>query len=270
MQQHRKVQVTGVDTYQLPTLSNEKMRKLFKKAQQGNESAREELVCNNLRLVLSVLQRFKNRGEHIDDLFQVGCVGLLKAIDNFQLDQNVNFSTYAVPMIMGEIKRYLRDNNPIHISRSLKSMAQQVQQTKERLAKQNQKEPTVTEIANDMGVEVDEVLFAYNAAFDPVSLYDPVFNDSSDPVYVVDLLNDKNENSDVWVEGLELTQAMKELPTRERQILFARFFEGRTQTEIAAEIGISQAQVSRIEKAALSLIRRYYQGGTSGKPGRQE
>ncbi len=253
-----KVQLSGVNTFKLATLSSQEMKELFKKVKKGDLQAREVLVECNLRLVLSILQRFKNRGESMDDLFQVGCIGLLKAIDNFQLEHEVNFSTYAVPMIIGEIKRYLRDNNSIHISRSIKNLSHQVQQIREELLQKNSREPKVGEIAKEMGLTPEEVVFAFNAAQEPLSLYDPVFNDSTDPVYVMDMISDQSGGSDQWLDNLALQEAMDRLQPRERQILEARFFEGRTQVEIAKQVGISQAQVSRIEKAAMEMIRNYY------------
>ncbi|HOB86502.1 MAG TPA: RNA polymerase sporulation sigma factor SigG [Bacillota bacterium] len=261
----RKVQLSGVNTFKLSTLTPAEMKELFAKMQKGDAQARDTLVEGNLRLVLSILQRFKNRGEILDDLFQVGCIGLLKAIDNFRLDQGVNFSTYAVPMIIGEIKRYLRDNNSIHISRSIKNLSHKVQQTREELIKKYSREPKVSEIARELDLSAEEVVFAFNAAQEPVSLYDPVYNDSTDPVYVMDMISDQNSNSDDWLDTLALQEALARLQPREREILEARFFEGKTQMEIARKVGISQAQVSRIEKAALALIRSYYRQEGGGE-----
>lgn len=253
-----KVQLTGVNTFKLSTLPPREMKELFRKVKKGDQQARDRLVEVNLRLVLSILQRFKNRGESLDDLFQVGCIGLLKAIDNFQLEQEVNFSTYAVPMIIGEIKRYLRDNNSIHISRSIKTLSQRVQQTREELLKKNSREPNVNEIAAVMDLTVEEVVFAFNATQEPLSLYDPVFSDSTDPVYVMDMISDQSHSTEKWLDNLALQEALAKLQPRERQILEARFYEGKTQVEIARQVGISQAQVSRIEKAAIELIRNHY------------
>ncbi len=253
-----KVQLSGVNTFKLATLTPQEMKELFLRVKKGDQLAREILVEGNLRLVLSILQRFKNRGESLDDLFQVGCIGLLKAIDNFQLEHEVNFSTYAVPMVIGEIKRYLRDNNSIHISRSIKNMSHRVQQTREELIKKNCREPKVGEIAEALELTPEEVVFAFNASQEPLSLYDPVFNDSTDPVYVMDMISDQSSCSEKWLDNLALQEALDRLQPRERQILEARFFEGKTQVEIAKQVGISQAQVSRIEKAALELIRNYY------------
>lgn len=258
--QVKKVNISGVNTYKLPVLTGSRMKELFRQMQAGDRSARQELVNGNLRLVLSVLQRFKNRGENLDDLFQVGCIGLMKAVDNFSLEHNVHFSTYAVPMIIGEIKRHLRDNNPVRVSRSLKMLAHKAQQTREELTRKLLREPSVNEIAEVLGITPEEVVFAYQAINDPVSLHDPVFQDTTDPVYVMDLVSDQTSNADLWVEDITLRQALEILTERERSILESRFFEGRTQTEIAEEIGISQAQVSRIEKAALRQVRRHLQG----------
>lgn len=254
--QERKVNICGVNTYKLPVLSGARMKELFRKMHDGDRAARQELINGNLRLVLSVLQRFKNRGENLDDLFQVGCIGLMKAVDNFSLEHNVHFSTYAVPMIIGEIKRHLRDNNAMRVSRSLKMLAQKAQQVREELTRKFLREPTVKEIADDMGITPEEVVFAYQAINEPVSLYDPVFQDTTDPVYVMDMVSDQKSSADLWLEDIALRQAMEILTERERRILEFRYFEGRTQTEIATEIGISQAQVSRIEKAALRQVRR--------------
>lgn len=263
--QVRKVNISGVNTYKLPVLSSARMKELFIKMQAGEKSARRELINGNLRLVLSVLQRFKNRGENLDDLFQVGCIGLMKAVDNFSLEHNVHFSTYAVPMIIGEIKRHLRDNNAVRVSRSLKMLAQKAQQAREELTRKLLREPTIQEIAQQLGVTAEEVVFAYQAINDPVSLHDPVFADSTDPVYIMDVVSDQKNTAELWVEDITLHQALEVLSERERQILEARFFEGRTQTEIAAAIGISQAQVSRIEKAALRRIRHHLadEGGSA-------
>ncbi|NLZ28301.1 MAG: RNA polymerase sporulation sigma factor SigG, partial [Firmicutes bacterium] len=256
----RKVQISGVNTYKLPVINNKKMIELLRDLKDGDESARQILVEGNLRLVLSILQRFKNRGESLDDLFQVGCIGLMKAIDNFQLEQKVNFSTYAVPMIIGEIKRYLRDNNnSIHISRSIKNLAHRIQQTREMLTKDYLREVTLKEIATELDITIEEVVFAMNSCHDPLSLHDPVFNDSTDPVYIMDLISDQCQSTDNWIENIAIKEALDKLPPREKEILEARFFEGKTQLEIAGEIGISQAQVSRLEKAALRFLRhRYY------------
>lgn len=264
---HRKVNLSGVNTFNLPSLSNSYMMDLFQRMKEGEEEAREELIEGNLRLVLSILQRFKNRGESMDDLFQVGCIGLMKAIDNFKTDQKVNFSTYAVPMIIGEIKRYLRDNNSIHISRSVKNLAHRIQQTREKLMKEHLKEPTIKEVARELEITEEEAVIALNSANEPISLYDPVFNDSTDPVYVMDLISDQEHTTENWLENLAIKEALTCLGEREREILKARFFQGKTQLEIAREIGISQAQVSRLEKAALKFIKcHYFKGDNSDVP----
>lgn len=263
--QAKKVNISGVNTYKLPVLSGARMKELFRRMENGEEEARQELINGNLRLVLSVLQRFKNRGENLDDLFQVGCIGLMKAVDNFALEHNVHFSTYAVPMIIGEIKRHLRDNNAVRVSRSLKTLAQKAQQVREDLTRRFLREPTIQEIALELAVAPEEVVLAYQASNDPLSLYDPVFNDTTDPVYVMDLVSDQKHTAELWVEDITLRQALEILTDRERRVLESRFFEGRTQTEIASEIGVSQAQVSRIEKAALRQVRRHLSGEEAGK-----
>jgi RNA polymerase sporulation-specific sigma factor len=260
MMQLKKVNLCGVNTHKLPFLSAARIKELFNKKAEGDQDVRQELINGNLRLVLSILQRFKNRGENLDDLFQVGCIGLIKAVDNFSLEHNVNFSTYAVPMVIGEIRRYLRDNNALRVSRSLKVLAQKAQQIREKLTGKLLREPTIGEIAQELGVTPEEVVFAYQTLNEPISLHEPVFQDASDPVYVLDLVSDKKCSAELWVEDLTLRQALTTLTKRERKILEDRFFDGRTQMEIAAEIGISQAQVSRIEKAALRQVRRCLQG----------
>jgi RNA polymerase sporulation-specific sigma factor len=252
-----KVEICGVNTSKLPVLKNSVMRELFKKVQEGDFSAREELISGNLRLVLSVIQRFTNRGEYVDDLFQVGCIGLMKAIDNFDLGQNVKFSTYAVPMIIGEIRRYLRDNNPIRVSRSLRDIAYKALQVRDNLVNRNSREPSISEIANELNIPREEIVFALDAIQDPVSLFEPIYHDGGDPIYVMDQIGDE-KNTDVnWLETISIKEAMSKLNERERHILTLRFFEGKTQMEVAEEIGISQAQVSRLEKAALHFLRKY-------------
>ena len=258
--QAKKVNICGVNTYKLPVLGGPRMKELFRRFRDGDRTARQELINGNLRLVLSVLQRFKNRGENLDDLFQVGCIGLMKAVDNFSLDHNVHFSTYAVPMIIGEIKRHLRDNNAVRVSRSLKVMAQKAQHVREELTRKLLREPTINEIAEVLGITPEEVVFAYQAMNDPISLHDPVFQDTTDPVYIMDLVSDQKHSAELWVEDITLRQALEILTKRERRILESRFFEGQTQTEIATEIGISQAQVSRIEKAALRQVKNHLSG----------
>ncbi|MDR6224789.1 RNA polymerase sporulation sigma factor SigG [Desmospora profundinema] len=253
-----KVEICGVDTSKLPVLKNEEMRALFRSLQEeGDRSAREKLVNGNLRLVLSVIQRFNNRGENVDDLFQVGCIGLMKAIDNFDLSQNVKFSTYAVPMIIGEIRRYLRDNNPIRVSRSLRDIAYKALQVRDTLTYRHSREPTIHEISEALSVSKEEVVFALDAIQDPVSLFEPIYQDGGDPIYVMDQLSDEKDVN--WVEEIALREAMGKLNNREKMILSMRFFEGKTQMEVADEIGISQAQVSRLEKAAIQQMNKFIQ-----------
>ncbi len=252
-----KVEICGVNTAKLPVLNNEQKAKLFDRIHKGDKKAREEFINGNLRLVLSVIQRFNNRGEYVDDLFQVGCIGLIKAIDNFDLSQNVRFSTYAVPMIIGEIRRYLRDNNSIRVSRSLRDTAYKALQVKERLIKENSKEPTVQEIANELGVKKEEVVFALDAIQEPVSLFESVYHDGGDTIFVMDQVSDTKNKDENWLEDIALNEAMKRLNEREKVILNLRFYQGKTQMEVAEEIGISQAQVSRLEKSALKHMRKY-------------
>ncbi len=254
-----KVEICGVDTSKLPVLKNEEMRVLFKKMQSGDLSSREKLVNGNLRLVLSVIQRFNNRGEFIDDLFQVGCIGLMKSIDNFDLGHNVRFSTYAVPMIIGEIRRYLRDNNPIRVSRSLRDIAYKALQARDRLMIKNSKEPTAQEIARELDVPKEEVVFALDAIQDPVSLFEPIYNDGGDPIFVMDQISDDKNKDSTWTEDIAVKEAMRRLNEREKSILVMRFFQGKTQMEVANEIGISQAQVSRLEKAAIQQMNKNIQ-----------
>ncbi|HHW49682.1 MAG TPA: RNA polymerase sporulation sigma factor SigG [Clostridiaceae bacterium] len=252
-----KVEICGVNTSKLPVLTNEQKKQLFERIQKGDASAREEFINGNLRLVLSVIQRFNNRGEHVDDLFQVGCIGLIKAIDNFDVNQNVRFSTYAVPMIIGEIRRYLRDNNSIRVSRSLRDIAYKALQVKEKLTNKNSREPTIAEIAKELKLPKEEVVFALDAIQDPISLFESVYHDGGDAIYVMDQVRDEKNMDDNWLEGISLKEAMRKLNDREKLILNLRFFEGRTQMEVAEEIGISQAQVSRLEKTALMHMRKY-------------
>lgn len=254
-----KVEICGVDTSKLPVLKNEEMRLLFKEMQAGDITAREKLVNGNLRLVLSVIQRFNNRGEFVDDLFQVGCIGLMKSIDNFDLGQNVKFSTYAVPMIIGEIRRYLRDNNPIRVSRSLRDIAYKALQVREKLMSETSKEPTAEEIAKVLDVSHEEIVFALDAIQDPVSLFEPIYNDGGDPIYVMDQLSDERNKDVQWIEEIALKEGMRRLNEREKLILRKRFFQGKTQMEVAEEIGISQAQVSRLEKAAIKQMNKNIQ-----------
>lgn len=254
-----KVEICGVDTSKLPVLKNDEMRKLFKELQGGDLSARETLVNGNLRLVLSVIQRFNNRGEYVDDLFQIGCIGLMKSIDNFDLGQNVKFSTYAVPMIIGEIRRYLRDNNPIRVSRSLRDIAYKALQVKEKLMSQTSREPTAEEIAKVLELPHEEIVFALDAIQDPVSLFEPIYNDGGDPIYVVDQLSDEKNKDSSWIDEIALKEGMRRLNEREKLIIRKRFFQGKTQMEVADEIGISQAQVSRLEKAAIKQMNKNIQ-----------
>jgi RNA polymerase sporulation-specific sigma factor len=255
-----KVEICGVDTSKLPVLKNDEMRKLFHAMQNGDPYARETIVNGNLRLVLSVIQRFNNRGEFVDDLFQVGCIGLMKSIDNFDLGQNVKFSTYAVPMIIGEIRRYLRDNNPIRVSRSLRDIAYKALQVRERLLAENSKEPTPVQIAEVLGVTHEEIVFALDAIQDPVSLFEPIYNDGGDPIFVMDQISDDRNKDEQWVEEFALREGMKRLNDREKMIISKRFFQGKTQMEVADEIGISQAQVSRLEKSAIRQMNKNIQG----------
>lgn len=252
-----KVEICGVNTAKLPLLTTEEKEALFKRILAGDKQAREEYIKGNLRLVLSVIQHFSSSSENVDDLFQIGCIGLIKAIDNFDITQNVKFSTYAVPMILGEVRRYLRDNNAIRVSRSLRDTAYKAIYAKENLMKRNLKEPTIMEIANEVGITKEEITYALDAIQSPVSLYEPVYTDGGDPLYVMDQISDKKNREENWIEQLSLSEAMKRLPERERHIIDMRFFEGKTQTEVAEEVGISQAQVSRLEKNALKSMRNY-------------
>lgn len=251
-----KVEICGVNTSKLPVLKNEEMKSLFKSMHEGDLEARDKLIRGNLRLVLSVIQRFSNRGEYVDDLFQVGCIGLIKAIDNFDLSQNVRFSTYAVPMIIGEIRRYLRDNNAVRVSRSLRDIAYKALQVREKLVCDNSAEPTIAQIAKELQIPREEVVFALDAIQEPVSLFEPIYNDGGDPILVMDQISDEKNTDDIWLEEIAIKEAMKKLNERERHIVALRFFGGKTQMEVAEEIGISQAQVSRLEKAALKQLRK--------------
>lgn len=252
-----KVEICGVNTAKLPTLTHEEKCALFERIQQGDMQAREEFIRGNLRLVLRIIQRFYNRGENADDLFQVGCIGLIKSIDNFDLSQNVRFSTYAVPMIIGEIRRYLRDNSPMRVSRSLRDIAYKALQVRETITREKGEESTIEEIAKALDLPKEDVVFALDAIQDPISLYEPVFHDDGDALYVMDQIrDDKNTNED-WLQHIALNEAMEQLGERERKILNLRFFKGKTQMEVSEEIHISQAQVSRIEKAALKEMRKW-------------
>ncbi|MDL2281095.1 RNA polymerase sporulation sigma factor SigG [Selenomonadales bacterium OttesenSCG-928-I06] len=252
-----KVEICGVNTSKLPVLSAAKMRELFIELQAGNTEIREQLIYSNLRLVLSVIQRFSNRGEYADDLFQVGCIGLMKAIDNFDLGQNVKFSTYAVPMIIGEIRRYLRDNNPIRVSRSMRDIAYKALQIRDSLINKYSREPSINEIAKELQIEPEEIVFALDAIQEPISLFEPIYHDGGDPIFVMDQISDEKNLDLSWLEGIAIKEALRKLSDREKHILTLRFFEGKTQMEVAEEIGISQAQVSRLEKAALGHMKKY-------------
>ena len=255
-----KVEICGVNTAKLPVLSNEEKELLFERIKQGDQEARELYIKGNLRLVLSVIRRFGSSNENADDLFQIGCVGLIKAIDNFDTTLNVKFSTYAVPMIIGEIRRYLRDNNAIRVSRSLRDIAYKAIYAKENYMRQNLREPTIMEIASEIGIDKEEIVYALDAIQSPVSLYEPVYTEGGDTLYVMDQVSDKKNKEENWVENLALRDAIHRLNDRERQIIHLRFFEGKTQMEVANEIGISQAQVSRLEKNALKSMRNYLNG----------
>ncbi|PJI06670.1 MULTISPECIES: RNA polymerase sporulation sigma factor SigG [Clostridium] len=252
-----KVEICGVNTSKLPVLKEKEMRELLISMRNGNKTSREKFIRGNLRLVLSVIQRFNNRGENADDLFQVGCIGLIKSIDNFDLSQNVKFSTYAVPMIIGEIRRYLRDNNSIRVSRSLRDIAYRALQVRDKLISKNNKEPTVSQIAKELELPREEVIFALDAIQDPISLFEPIYHDDGDAIYVMDQISDNKDLDESWLQNISIKEAMKKLSDREKMILNMRFFDGRTQMEVADEIGISQAQVSRLEKTALKHMRKY-------------
>ena len=247
-----KVEICGVNTSKLPVIKEKK--ELIIKMREGDKKARETFIQGNLRLVLSVIQRFNNRGENVDDLFQVGCIGLMKAIDNFDLEQNVKFSTYAVPMIIGEIRRYLRDNNSVRVSRSIKDTAYKAMQAKEKLTAKYMREPTVSEIAKEIDMKREDVVIALESIIDPISLYDPVYSDGGDTIYVLDQIGD-NSDADCWLDELALKDSIKHLSDREKSILSLRFMQGKTQIEVSEEIGISQAQVSRLEKCAIKKIK---------------
>ena len=249
-----KVVICGVDTSKLPILKEKDKEALLTKVKEGNKSARDELIKGNLRLVLSVIQRFSGRGESLDDLFQIGCIGLIKSIDNFDISQQVKFSTYAVPMIIGEVRRYLRDTRPIRVSRSIKDTAYHAMQAKEKLTAKLGREPTVNEIAEILGVEKAEVVIALESVVDPVSLYEPVYSDGGDTIYVLDQVGDKNDDRN-WLDEISFKEEIKKLSDRERLILSLRYMKGKTQMEVSSQIGISQAQVSRLEKGAISKIK---------------
>ncbi len=249
-----KVEICGVNTAKLQTLKNDEMRELLDRSHHGDKDARDKLICGNLRLVLSVIQRFTSRGENPDDLFQVGCIGLIKAIDNFDPSHEVMFSTYGVPMISGEVKRFLRDNNVVRVSRSMRDTAYRAMQIKEQLTNENGKEPNITEIAKRMELPPEDVVIALESIVEPVSLYEPVFSDGGDTIYIMDQVKGGTTDGD-WLEEIAMREAIRDLTDRERKILSMRFIDGKTQTEVAGEIGISQAQVSRLEKGAMSRIK---------------
>lgn len=256
-----KVDICGVNTAKLPLLSNEEKEALFLRIMEGDEAAREQYINGNLRLVLSIIQRFSSSGENVDDLFQIGCVGLIKAIDNFQPQEyQVRFSTYAVPMIIGEIRRYLRDNSSIRVSRSLRDTAYKAIYAKENFIKKNFREPTMNEISDEIGISKEDIVYAMDAIQTPVSLYEPVYTDGGDTLYVMDQIGDKSSKEENWVEEIALSEALSRLPERERHIINLRFYEGKTQMEVAKCIGISQAQVSRLEKSALKTMKNYLAG----------
>ena len=253
-----KVEICGVNTSRLPILSKKEKEELLIKIKEGDNEARNTFINGNLRLVLSVIQRFYRKSESADDLFQVGCVGLIKAIDNFDISQNVQFSTYAVPMIIGEVKRYLRDNNSIRVSRSVRDLAYKIIQFKEKYAKEFGKEPSVEEIAKELQVEKEDIAFSLDAIQDPISLQEPVYNDGTENIFIMDQVKDKKNTDELWAEKMTMIQAMKKLNEKEKMIITKRFFDGRTQMEVAEEIGISQAQVSRLEKNAIEHIKKWY------------
>ncbi len=251
---YNKVEICGINTSSLKTLTEKEKTVLIEKAKQGDNTARDKLITGNLRLVLSVIQRFSNRGENPDDLFQVGCIGLMKAIDNFDTSHDVRFSTYAVPMIIGEVRRYLRDNNPVRVSRSMRDTAYHAMQAREKLSNELNREPTIEEIAKELGKEKSEVVVALEAIVDPVSFYEPVYSNGGDTIYLMDQIGSDETDGD-WIDEISMKEAIKNLPEREKKILSMRFMRGMTQTEVAEEIGISQAQVSRLEKSAIDYIK---------------
>lgn len=252
-----KVEICGVNTAKLPLLTKEEKTQLWERIAQGDKEARERYIQGNLRLVLSIIQRFSNSNENMDDLFQIGCIGLIKAVDNFDVKQEVQFSTYAVPMILGEIKRYLRDYNSIRVSRSVRDVAYKAIYAKENLTRLNNKEPTINEIATEIGIDKEEVVYAMDAIQSPMSLYEPVYSEGGDTLYVMDQIKDKKSREENWVENIALKDAMDRLSDRERNIIDLRFFKGKTQMEVSEEVGISQAQVSRLEKNALKSMKNY-------------
>lgn len=253
-----KVIICGVNTSKLPILSNEEKKELFIKIKNGDEEARQKFINGNLRLVLSVIQKFLGRSDSADDLFQVGCIGLIKAIDNFDMDLGVQFSTYAVPMVLGEVRRYLRDNNSIRVSRSTRDLAYKVIQYKDEFLRKNGKEATIAEIAKALETTAEEVAFSLDAIQDPISLQEPIYNDGTENIYIMDQVKDPKNTDEKWTENITIMQSMKKLNEKEREIIIKRFFNGKTQMEVAEEVGISQAQVSRLEKNAISHIKKLY------------
>ena len=253
-----KVEISSVNTSQLPILSNKEKEELFKKIKQGDSEARTKFIKGNLRLVLSVIQRFYGRGECADDLFQIGCIGLIKSIDNFDLSQGVQFSTYAVPMIIGEVRRYLRDNNSIRVSRSVRDLAYKTIQFKEKFNKEKGRDPSMEEISKELGVEIEEIAASLDAIQDPVSLQEPIYNDGTENIFVMDQVKDIKNNDENWAESMTINEVLKKLNEKEKNVIIRRYFDGKTQMEVADEIGISQAQVSRLEKNALEHMKRYY------------
>ena len=252
-----KVEICGVNTSKLPLLTEEEKKTLFDRIQKGDRDAREKFIKGNLRLVLSIIQRFSNTGENIDDLFQIGCIGLMKSIDHFDVTMNVKFSTYAVPMIIGEVRRYLRDNNSIRVSRSVRDTAYKAIYAKEAMMKESEKEPTIEEVAQKIGIKAENIVLALDAIQNPVSLYEPVYGDGTDTLHIMDQISDKKNKEDSWIEKISLKAAIDHLSDREHKIIKLRYFEGKTQMEVAEEICISQAQVSRLEKKALSSMKHY-------------
>ena len=253
-----KVEISGVNTSKLPLLSTEEKEVLMRKVKQGDEEARQTFIQGNLRLVLSIIKRFYSKGENLDDIFQVGCVGLIKAIDNFDISQNVQFSTYAVPMIIGEIRRYLRDNNTIRVSRSVRDLAYRILNMKERINREEQREPSIEEMAKELEVSKEEIIMSLDAIQEPISLQEPTYCENADNICLIDQVSDKKNTDERWTQNIAILEAMKKLNDKEKMIINKRFFEGRTQMEVAEEIGISQAQVSRLERTAISHIRRIY------------
>ena len=253
-----KVEICGVNTAELPLLKAKEKEELLKKIKQGDANAREQFIKGNLRLVLSIVQRFNQSNENIDDLFQIGCIGMIKAIDNFDLSQNVQFSTYAVPMILGEIKRYLRDNNSIRVSRSIRDLAYKALGVKEKIYKEEQREATIEEIAKQLEVSKEEIVISLDAIQEPISLQEPAYSENTENIYIIDQVKDKKNTDELWTQNITIAESMKRLNEKERMIINKRFFEGRTQIEVAEEIGISQAQVSRLERTAINHIKRIY------------